>query len=78
MDDAKLKALKAQIEASLTEEENDSEKYLSMAENAPPEYAPILHDIAREERIHKKHLRDILDDMTEKMHHHETVPENMK
>lgn len=74
MDEDKMKALKAQIEASIPEEENDAEKYISMAKSAPPEYAPILFDIAKEEMVHHKHLMSILHDM-KKMQHHETDPE---
>ena len=75
MDEAKLKAFKAHLEDSITEEEDDSNKYAAMADIAPRKYAPILHDIAREERIHRKHLRDILYDLEEWMTDHEEAPE---
>jgi len=63
MDDAKMKALKAQIEVAIEEEQSDAEKYMKMAEEADDEYACILRDIAHEELTHKKHLQAIHDDM---------------
>ena len=77
MDEAKMKALKAQIEASVAEESNDSEKYTSMAEMAPAEYASILLDIAKEERTHRMHLADILRDIKKRMQQHEAGPEDI-
>lgn len=77
MDDAKLKAFKAQLEASMSEEDKDSGKYVAMAENAPPEYEPILLDIAKEERVHRMHLATILHDINKRMKHNETDPEEM-
>ena len=65
MDEAKMKALKAQIEVAIEEEQSDAEKYMKMAEEAGDEYACILRDIAHEELTHKKHLQAIHDDMTE-------------
>lgn len=78
MDEAKMKAFKAQLEASISEEENDSGKYDAMAEAAPAEYAPILLDIAKEERIHRAHLADILCDIKKRMRHTDTTaPDDM-
>ena len=71
MDEAKMKALKAQIEVSLSAESDDSDKYARMAESAPPEYAAILMDISKEEKTHRKHLSDILQDIQKHMAHHD-------
>lgn len=63
MDEAKMKALKAQIEVAIDEEASDAEKYMKMAEEADDKYACIFRDIAHEELTHKRHLQAIHDDM---------------
>ena len=52
----------AEVKKSIKEEENDQQKYLKLAENAPEKYAPIIRDIAAEEESHRKHLHEILED----------------
>lgn len=49
-------------------EEADNDKYLKLAEAADKKYpcrgyGSILRDIAREEEIHRKHIKMILEDM---------------
>lgn len=58
-----MEMLKKHLEEALTEENKDSEKYITMAGMAPLKYKPILLDIAREEGIHQMHLATILQDM---------------
>lgn len=45
------------------EELLDADSYETLADEAPEKYAPILRQIAREERVHARHLADILSDM---------------
>lgn len=60
--------LRDMIKESIQEEENDAEKYVKMEMMALGKYPckgydAILRDIAREERVHKRHLESILADM---------------
>lgn len=45
------------------EELLDADSYETLADEAPEKYAPILRQIAREERVHARHIADILKDM---------------
>lgn len=45
------------------EELLDADSYETLADEAPEKYASILRQIAREERVHARHLADILSDM---------------
>ena len=45
------------------EELLDADSYETLADEAPEKYAPILRQMAREERVHARHLADILKDM---------------
>ena len=56
------------LKDALEDEAADVEKYLEMASEAQSnpalkKYAPILGDIAREEKIHHKHIHSILCDL---------------
>lgn len=60
--------LRDMVKESIQEEENDAEKYIKMEMMALEKYPckgydAILRDIAREERVHKRHLESILADM---------------
>ena len=57
------KDLMQHIETAISDEQEDADKYMKMAEEADPAYAPILRDIAHEELTHKKHLEAIHTDM---------------
>lgn len=55
--------------SSHDEESNDVEKYMKLAELADEiypcrGYGSIIRDIGKEESVHKKHLKLILDDIT--------------
>lgn len=63
--------LKAELEKDLAEEESDADKYMKLADIAAAEfphcgYDAILRDIAHEEKLHHKHIHDILEDMKKK------------
>lgn len=54
--------------ADYEDEMSDNEKYLKLAEEADKMYpcrgyGAILRDIAREEEVHRKHLRLIVEDI---------------
>ncbi|MBQ2552997.1 MAG: hypothetical protein II563_09165 [Treponema sp.] len=61
----------------IEEERSDNDKYLELASLAPEKYAPIIRDIAKEERSHARHLEEILadcemlatEDDSEPLHH---------
>jgi len=55
--------LKDHLEKAVAAEDEDRDKYMELADMAPPEYAGILRDIAKEEAAHRRHLKDILCDM---------------
>lgn len=60
--------LKAELEKANNEEESDTEKYMKLAAIADEKYphrgyGAILRDIGKEESIHKKHIKMILEDM---------------
>ena len=55
--------LKDHLEKAASEEDADRTRYRELADMAPPEYAGILLDIAKEEEAHRRHLTDILCDM---------------
>ena len=62
----------AELKKDLEDEENDNGKYMKLAAEADKKYpcrgyGAILRDIAREESVHHKHLRMILEDMHSKM-----------
>ena len=78
MDEHKMQELRERLESAVSEEANDSEKYMEMAMSAPEQYASILSQIAEEERIHHKHLLDILWDIQKWMCMHEADSPNQK
>lgn len=60
--------LKTMLEEDHEEEINDHDKYMKQAMMADEKYpcrgyGSILRDIAREEEIHRRHIKAILDDM---------------
>ena len=68
------------LKDALVDEAADVEKYLEMASEAQcdpalKKYAPILGDIAREEKIHHKHIHSILCDLGVKGEDIELHPE---
>lgn len=60
--------LEEELMADYESEMGDNEKYLKLAEEADKMYpcrgyGAILRDIAREEEVHRRHLRLIIEDM---------------
>ena len=60
--------LKKALEADHESEMSDHDKYMKLAEMADEQYpcrgyGAILRDIAKEEEIHKRHIKSILDDI---------------
>ena len=60
--------LKTALEKDHESEASDYEKYMALADKADEEfpdrgYGFILRDIAKEEEIHRRHIKDILDDI---------------
>jgi len=58
----------AELKKDLEAEKNDNGKYVKLAEEADKRYpcrgyGAILRDIVREEAVHHKHIRMILEDM---------------
>lgn len=58
----------AELKKDLEDEEADNNKYMKLAEAADMKYpcrgyGAILRDIAREEAVHHKHIKMILEDM---------------
>ena len=56
------------LEEALEDEAADVEKYTDMAATAAKEwpdagYCAILRDIAKEEKVHHRHIQEIIDDM---------------
>lgn len=61
--------LKDELMAAHEDEASDVEKYMKLAEIADEKYpdcgyGSILRDIGKEESVHKKHLKSILEDMS--------------
>ena len=57
-----------ELKTAMQEEEKDSNHYgelAAMADKAYPDkgYGSILRDIAEEEKMHRRHLQAIIDDM---------------
>lgn len=64
--------LAAELKKDLEDEENDNGKYMKLAMEADKKYpcrgyGAILRDIAKEEAIHHKHIKMILEDMHAEM-----------
>ncbi len=60
--------LASELAKDLEDEGSDHEKYMKLADAADEKYpcrgyGAILRDIAREEAVHHKHIKMILDDM---------------
>lgn len=63
--------LKIELEKDHESEASDVEKYMKLAAHADEEYphrgyGAILRDIAKEEEIHKRHIKSILEDMSKR------------
>lgn len=61
-------SLKDELVAAHEDEKEDVEKYMKLAEMADEKYpyrgyGSILRDIGKEESVHKKHIKLILEDM---------------
>ena len=60
--------IREELENDLEDEKGDVSKYMELAHWAEMHYpghgyAAILRDIAKEEAVHHKHIKEILDDM---------------
>ena len=63
--------LKDELIAAHEDEASDVEKYMKLAELADEKYpsrgyGSILRDIGKEESVHKKHIKLILEDMSKR------------
>ena len=56
------------LEEALEDEAADVDKYTAMADSAAQKwpdsgYSAVLRDIAKEEKVHHRHVQEIIDDM---------------